>query len=60
MNKENYWPVRFLYHTSKVFERIFYNQLNDFVKDELSTILLFLLVFEKVIVRKTQGLQQLL
>ena len=39
MNKENYRPVSFLSHMSKVFERIVYNQLNDFMKDNLSNIL---------------------
>ena len=39
MNKENYRPVSLLSHMSKVFERILYNQLNDFMKDKLSNIL---------------------
>ena len=39
MNKENYRPVSLLSHISKVFERILYNQLNDFMKDKLSNIL---------------------
>ena len=39
MNKENYRSVSLLPHMSKVFERILYNQLNDFVKDKLSNIL---------------------
>ena len=39
MNKENYRPVSLLSHMSKVFERIFYNQLKDFMKDKLSNIL---------------------
>ena len=38
MNKENYRPVSFLSHMSKVFEKILYNQLNDFMKDKLSNI----------------------
>ena len=38
MNKENYRPVSLLSHMSKIFERIFYNQLNDFMKDKLSNI----------------------
>ena len=50
MNKENYRAVSLLSHMSKVFERILYNQLNDFIKYKLSNILL---VFEKVIVRNT-------
>ena len=39
MNKENYRPISLLSHRSKVFERILYNQLNDFIKDKLSNIL---------------------
>ena len=40
MNKENYRPVSLLSHISKVFERILYNQLNDFMKDKLANILI--------------------
>ena len=40
MNKENYRPISLLSHMSKVFERILYNQLNDFMKDKLSNILI--------------------
>ena len=36
MNKENYRSVSLLSHMFKVFERILYNQLNDFMKDKLS------------------------
>ena len=39
MIKENYRPVSLLSHMSKVFEKILYNQLNDFIKDKLSDIL---------------------
>ena len=39
MNKENYRLVSLLSHMSKVFERILYNQLNDFMKDKLANIL---------------------
>ena len=39
INTENYRPVSLLSHMSKVFERIFYNQLNDFMKDKVSNIL---------------------
>ena len=39
INKENYRPVSLLSHMSKVFERILYNQLDDFMKDNLSNIL---------------------
>ena len=38
MNKENYRPISLLSHVSKVFERILYNQLNDFMKDKVSII----------------------
>ena len=39
MNKENYRPISLLSHMSKMFERILYNQLNDFMKDKLSSTL---------------------
>ena len=39
MNKENYRFICILSCMFKVFERIFYNQLNDFIKDKLSSIL---------------------
>ena len=39
MNKENYRPVSLLSHMFKVFERILFNQLNEFMKDKLSNIL---------------------
>ena len=39
MNKENYSPANLLSHMSKGFERILYNQLNYFMKDELFNIL---------------------
>ena len=39
MNKENYRAVRILSYIFRVFERIFYNQLNDFMRDKLSNIL---------------------
>ena len=39
MNKENYRPLSLLSHMSKVFERILYNQLNNFMKDKLFNIL---------------------
>ena len=39
MNKGNYRPVSLLSHMCKVFERILYNQINDFMKDKLSNIL---------------------
>ena len=39
MNKENYRPISLLSHMSKGFERILYNQFNDFMEDKLSNIL---------------------
>ena len=39
MNKETYRAVRILSYIFRVFERIFYNQLNDFMRDKLSNIL---------------------
>ena len=39
MNNENCRLISILSHMFKVFERIFYNQLNDFMKDKLSNIL---------------------
>ena len=39
MNRENYRPISLLCHMSKVFERILYNQLNDYMKHKLSNIL---------------------
>ena len=35
MNKENYRPITLLSHMSRLLERIFYNQLNDYMKDKL-------------------------
>ena len=39
MNKGNYRSISILSHMFKIFERIFYNQLNDFMKEKLSNIL---------------------
>ena len=39
MNKENYRPISLLSQVFKVFERILYNELNDFMKDKLPNIL---------------------
>ena len=39
MNKENYRSVSLFFSMSKLFERILYNQLNDFMKDKVSNIL---------------------
>ena len=36
LNKENYRPVSILLHMSKVFERIMYYQINDYITDKLS------------------------
>ena len=52
MNKENYRPVSLLSHISKVFERILYNQLHDFMKDKLCNIL--------TVFRKGHGMQHFL
>ena len=35
LDKENYKPVSALSHVSKVFERIMYQQIEDFIKDKL-------------------------
>ena len=35
LDKENYKPVSVLSHVSKVFERIMYQQIEDFIKDKL-------------------------
>ena len=49
MNEENYRSISLLSHMSKAFERILYNQLNNFMKDKLSNVL----VLRKVIVHNT-------
>ena len=36
LDKENYGPVSVLPHVSKIFERIMYHQINDYMKDKLS------------------------
>ena len=36
LDKENYRPVSVLLHVSKVFERIMYHQINDYMKGKLS------------------------
>ena len=36
LDKENHRPVSVLPHVSKVFERIMYHQINDYVKNKLS------------------------
>ena len=36
LDKENYRPISVLPHVSKVFERIMYHQINDYMKDKLS------------------------
>ena len=35
LDKENYGPVSVLSHVSKVFKRILYQQIKDFIKDKL-------------------------
>ena len=37
--KTNYRPVSLLYHISKVFERVIYNQLNEYIETFLSKVL---------------------
>ena len=39
LDKENYRPVSVLSHVSKVFERIMYQQIEEFMKDKLSNLL---------------------
>ena len=39
LDKENYRPVSILSHVSKVFERIMYKQIDNFMKDKLSKLL---------------------
>ena len=36
LEKENYKPVNLLPHTSKVFERIIYKQINTYMEDKIS------------------------
>ena len=36
LDKENYKPLSVLPHVSKVFERIMYHQINDYMRDKLS------------------------
>ena len=36
LDRENYRPVSVLPHVSKIFERIMYHQINDYMKDKLS------------------------
>ena len=36
LDKENYRPASVSSHVSKVFERIMYQQIQDFMKDKLS------------------------
>ena len=38
-NKTNYQPVSLLFHTSKVFERTIYKQINEYTEPFLSKIL---------------------
>ena len=36
LKKENYRPVSLLYHVSKIFERLIYKQINDYMCDKFS------------------------
>ena len=36
LQKENYRPVSLLPHTSKVFERVIYKQINNFMENKIS------------------------
>ena len=38
-DKENYRPLNVISHVSKVFERIMYNQIDNFMEDKLSNLL---------------------
>ena len=40
LNKENYRPISVLSHVSKVFERVMYQQIEGFMKDKLSNLLI--------------------
>ena len=40
LDKENYRPVNVLFNVSKVFERIMYIQINAFMQDKLSNLLI--------------------
>ena len=31
LNKENYLPISLLFHTSKIYEEILFNQINDYI-----------------------------
>ena len=39
LGKENYRPVSVFSHVAKVFKRIVYNQIDNFMKDKLSNLL---------------------
>ena len=39
LDKENYRPVNVLFNESKVFERVTYNQIDEFMQDKLSNLL---------------------
>ena len=38
-DEANYRPISLLYHISKVFERVIYNQLNEYIEPFLSEVL---------------------
>ena len=52
LDKENFRPVSILSHVSKVFERIMYQRIEDFMKDKLSNLL--------TVFRKNQNTQHCL
>ena len=52
LDKENYRPVSVLPHVSNVFERIMYQQINDYMKDKLSK--------QLTVFRKNQSIQHCL
>ena len=39
LDKENYRPISFLPHTSKIYEKILFNQINDYIEPYFSDLL---------------------